>query len=121
MTTIKSLVLDKNKRLGYVDIAKGVLITYLIIHHIIDFGISNFGLGNNFVLSILRELQRPIMLCYFMQAFFFITGYCSNFDTPFLIFLKKQIKSLLIPALIFTILYYSARFDQWNFIIDCIM
>lgn len=110
MGAIKNLVIDRT-RLGYVDIAKGVLITYLLIHHIIDFGISNFELGDNYVLTILRELQRPIMLCYFMQAFFFITGYCSNFDNPFTVFLKKQIKSLLIPALIFTVLYYSAKFD----------
>lgn len=110
MNTTKNLIGNK-QRLGYVDIAKGMLITYLIIHHIIDFGIRNFDLGGNVVLTTLREVQRPIMLCYFMQAFFFITGYCSNFDNPFIIFLKKQIKSLLIPALIFTVLYYSAKFD----------
>lgn len=111
MVTTKNLALDKKQRLGYVDIAKGLLITFLLIHHIIDFGISNFELEDNWVLTILREWQRPIMLCYFMQAFFFITGYCSNFDIPFFVFLKKQIKSLLIPALIFTVLYFFAKFD----------
>lgn len=105
------MVNTKKIRSPYFDIAKGILIAYLIIHHIVDFSIRNFGVHDDSVLLFIREAQRPIMLCYFMQAFFLITGYCSNFQSDFKSFVIKQVKTLLFPAILFTALYYCAKFD----------
>lgn len=103
---------QKKKRLSYLDVAKGLLILFLLLHHTIDFTFSIKGLHitNNF-LSYMKEIQRPVMLCFFMQAFFFITGYCSNFSLAFKIFFIKQVKTLLFPAIFLTVILFLIKKD----------
>lgn len=46
---------------------------------------------------------------FFMQSFFIITGFCSSFNIPFLTYLWKNVKTLMIPALLLILLseYYK--------------
>lgn len=59
-------------RIASLDIAKGILITMLVVSHIGFVGVTNVGIENK-VLNLIGYMQRPLIVCYFMPAFFFIT------------------------------------------------
>lgn len=92
-----------NERLHYIDVYKGLLIVLVIIHHI------PFVLENTIpeipIIGI-RWTQNYIM-GFFMPAFFVATGRCTNFKYPYLQYLWKNIKTILIPCFC---LYY---FNHW--------
>lgn len=85
----------KSERLSYIDIAKGILIMLVVFHHIPHI-VKNAGICDS--LCILLDSKRYIYSTFFMPAFFLVTGFCSNFDVPFFDFLKKNVKTILIPA-----------------------
>lgn len=82
-------------RYNYIDIIKGLLIFIVIIHHIIGL-MNNYG----YPILILEKLYVP----FFMPAFFVVTGFCSNFNKPKSVFLKTELKRLLIPSVCFFII-----------------
>lgn len=92
-----------------IDMAKGILIAMLIFHHIVD--VCGQSDVSNIVISAMRSIQKQMIVCYFMPAFFMITGICSNFNKPFVPFVKNQIKSLLIPAVSFILLFHIYQGD----------
>lgn len=99
----------KEERDSSIDMAKGILIAMLIFHHIVDVcGQMNIS---NIVISGMRSIQMQMIVCYFMPAFFMITGICSNFNKPFFSFVKNQVKSLLIPAVSFILLFHIYQGD----------
>lgn len=87
-------------RLKYIDIAKGIMIICLCFHHfpqaIKQLGINGGGDNYSFI-----WLTYKFYACYFMQAFFIITGLCSNFSKDFREFLFGNLKNLVIPAISF--------------------
>lgn len=89
-----------NTRLDYIDVTKGILIICLIFHHIISIANGKIPLGNVSYISHVDIFFVP----YFMQAFFFITGYCSSFNNKAKDFVYKNAKSLLIPLVSFSII-----------------
>lgn len=95
------------ERIAAYDIAKGILICLLIIHHIPEVACSMMGIDDS-LLNGFCKIQKPLFVCYFMQAFFMISGICSNFEGDYKNFLLKQIKALLIPSLVFTLLSRAA-------------
>lgn len=86
------------------DMAKGILIAMLIFHHINDTR-RMAGIEND-LMEYMRLIQSPLIVCYFMPAFFLISGMCSNFNKSFRPFLFNQIKGLLIPAISFIMLFH---------------
>lgn len=86
---------DTSNRLGYMDIAKAIMMTCLM------FGHCALGLKTE---ALSADVWHDYFLVFYMQGFFFVTGYCSNFDKPFFQFLKSNIKTLIIPAILFTII-----------------
>lgn len=88
------------KRITYFDIAKGLMILGLLVSH---FSIvkTHLGMKNDF-----RYLDMFISLYsgFFMQCFFFITGYCSSFTIDAKRFFTKLFKQLLLPLCFFDIL-----------------
>lgn len=92
-----------------IDMAKGILIAMLIFHHIVD--VCGQSDVSNVVISAMRSIQKQMIVCYFMPAFFMITGICSNFNKPFVPFVKNQVKSLLIPAVSFILLFHIYQGD----------
>ena len=93
----------KKTRLPYIDISKGLLIIFLVFHHIVNMAKGSMSVEN------MQYITKwdILYVTYFMQAFFFITGYCSSFDKEFRPFLKSNIKALLIPLLFFSIINQS--------------
>ena len=64
-------------RISYIDIAKGILISLLVLHHLIWTSVTFVKVPNDF-LNTLYELQMPLFVGYFIQAFFVISGFCTN-------------------------------------------
>lgn len=88
-------------RFHWADVVKGILMLMVIWGHsdnqAISAGIDNSAISN---LCWIERTWTP----YFMCAFFVITGYCSNFNKPFKLFIISKIKSLIIPAITIGIL-----------------
>ena len=85
------------KRLHYIDIAKAILIILLLFSHSF---IASRQMGHEN--ETITWLWQYVLLfnAFFMQSFFFITGFCSNFNVDFKNFIWKNIKTLLIPSII---------------------
>ena len=103
--TAERIVATKKFRDRSLDMTKGILISFLVIHHIAEVGFR-INQINNEVLSIISQFQKPAITCYFMPAFFIITGMVSDFSRPLGSFIYSQFKSLLLPAITFTILFH---------------
>lgn len=92
------------ERLHYIDIAKGLLVLLVVIHHVVNvnrrLGVTNETL--NFI-----DGQNEYYSSFFMQAFFFISGYSSNFAKPFKQFLLVNIKGLIFPFFSFGVFMYA--------------
>lgn len=88
-------------RIQYVDVAKGILILLLVYGHINVIS-GNSGFDN----PVLPYVTASMMLysCFFMQSFFVITGLCSSFSMELGSFVLKNIKTLIIPAILLTLL-----------------
>jgi fucose 4-O-acetylase-like acetyltransferase len=87
------------ERLAYIDIAKGILILFLLMGHALLF-IKNEGVNDSFINGF-QNTRAYLWTPYYMPAFFVITGFCSNFNKPFTTTLWQNFKTLKIPAMIF--------------------
>lgn len=92
---------SKEKRIEYIDVAKGIMISLLVFHHYPHL-LSVNGVNIENISSITS--WHEWFLVFFMPAFFFITGFCSNFNKPFKEFLNSNLKVLLIPAILFIVI-----------------
>ena len=88
-------------RIPFIDIAKGIMIILLIFHHLPQVSKTLLGLENETLESL--DGLKYIYCTLFMQAFFVITGYCSNFDKKYKKFLTDDVRTILLPAFLFTI------------------
>lgn len=88
-----------NKRLHNVDIAKGILILMLPIHHYLS-ALSRLGLSTSHDWIITK--YQYILACFFMSAFFVISGYCSNLNKTNKEFWKGNLKGIILPYITFT-------------------
>jgi fucose 4-O-acetylase-like acetyltransferase len=89
------LNLSNKSRLPYIDIAKGILILFVIIGHMKVF---------SQMLNVDNEVYRIYGINYlwngfFMQAFFFITGYCSTFKRNWGGYIYGNIKGIIVPLI----------------------
>lgn len=98
------------ERISYIDVAKGILIIFVVLGHIT--GTANkCGIVNNY----LNHIGYSVARCYapfYMQAFFFLTGYTSNFSKPIDKFIITSLKKIILPYLIF-----SCFFSAFNYIL----
>lgn len=87
-------------RLPWVDITKCILIVCVIVYHIPVFAEQHKVGGMEFMYSI-----RPIFQCYFIPAFFLLTGFCSSFRAQSITqYVWKNFKQLMIPNFLITVL-----------------
>lgn len=84
------------QRLGYIDIAKGILIICVALGHI-PYAIELLGKDYPFVCFPINETSFLYVGVY-MQAFFLLSGYTSHFNKPFFQFLFHNAKSILLPC-----------------------
>lgn len=85
-------------RLEYIDVAKGLLIVLLLIHHFFAAAHRNDIESEYFVYI---SCWQPIVTAFFMQGFFFITGYCSNFKKSANEFYYSLFRQLVVPLVVF--------------------
>lgn len=91
---------SNSTRLDYIDTCKGILIVMLIFCHINSMArevLPDCSMEKLSMLDVTKYLYAP----YFMQTFFFITGFCSNFNKPMKSFLISNVKRLIIPLIVF--------------------
>ena len=106
-----------NNRISWVDIAKGLLILIVVWGHVPSIALSQrLGLHHEG----LDEMGKLMFVfnCFFMHAFFVLTGYTTNFKKNFLDFFFSSLKSLIIPAFCFSIitcLLYGLLFQDLYF------
>ena len=86
------------QRIEYFDTTKGLLMFFLIWGHMIIFA-KTLGIESDFTQTIQNTV--PFYRAFFMQTFFFITGFCTSWHTPFRNFLVKNFKTIILPAFIF--------------------
>lgn len=98
-----SSVEQNNPRLQYIDTAKGILILFLLYGHstlytrMLGYEDDSMSLWGKFI---------PWYNAFFMPAFFIITGFCSTYKYEFKEYLWKNIKTLLIPAVVIVTTYH---------------
>lgn len=88
-------------RLKEIDTCKGLLIIMLVFHHINSMAILLLTENSMKFLETV-DVVNVLFVPYFMQTFFFITGYCTSFDKTFRTFFVKNFKSLIIPLVAFS-------------------
>lgn len=104
---METILNSKNKnRIPYIDVAKGILICCLLYGHMLIFAREE-GLSD----TVMPIMQKSVKLynAFFMQTFFFITGFCSSFNKTFKSFLWGNIKSLIIPSVLLVLISYSLQ------------
>lgn len=87
------------QRILFLDIAKGLLILFLLLHHV--------PFQGGYVVSPAMESIKSSVVFYgpfFMSAFFIISGYCTNFNKKFVQFLLSSVKGILLPAFTFSVI-----------------
>lgn len=86
----KELSVNKKKeRIAWIDIAKCICIFMVLFSHM------------EYVPEFLQCIFKP----FFLTTFFFLTGYVFNADRPFKTFILNRIRTLLFPALLFSVIY----------------
>lgn len=99
------------KRLHWIDICKGVLIILMVLGHISNIA-GKHGIDD-------QDLKKCIFFAsiygvFFMQAFFILTGYTSNFEKAIHEYLISIGKTLVLPWFSFSLVMYIFRgFDSW--------
>lgn len=109
---------ELNNRLEYIDIAKGILIILVVLHHCLVSSHAFANINNN-TIEVLYSAHHYLYVPFFMPGFFFITGFCSNFNRPFLPFFVNLTFAIGVPLLFFDIIpynceeYYKKTFLDW--------
>lgn len=94
----------ENKKIYFpeVDVVKGVAILLVILGH--SFCQYSVNVGAHFPLlgSVVRSFQMPL--------FFIASGFLFTLETPFVVFLKKKAKRLIVPFFVFALLNVGLRY-----------
>lgn len=93
----------KKERLHYIDLAKGLLIIFMMATHCLS-GIQRYADHDSFLIT-MQDIKDFSWIPFFMPAFFFITGYCSNFDRDIKSFFISNFKSIKIPSVTLTFIF----------------
>lgn len=93
------------KRIHYIDFAKGLLILFVIIGHMKVYS-HIFGVDNDvYNIHDLNKLWNG----FYMQAFFFITGYCSTFKKQWKDYIYNNIKGIIVPLICVSFIIHFCR------------
>lgn len=91
------MIVSMKERIHYIDVAKGILIILVILHHFPQLLMEQYGVSNSFLKFL--DSASDYYNAFFMPAFFIITGYCTNFSKlPLSRFFVHQINTIMIPA-----------------------
>jgi fucose 4-O-acetylase-like acetyltransferase len=92
-----------SKRIGYLDIARGIGILLVVLGH------------NDF--EVISMFARQVIYSFHIPLFFFLSGYFIDTSHPFFDFFKKRFNGLLKPFLftLFLIYFTSVSFEKMGF------
>lgn len=92
-----------NKRIEYLDIAKGIGILLVVLGH------NDFGAISTFFYQVIYSFHVPL--------FFFLSGYFINTSISFFDYFRKRFLSVLLPFwfTIFLIYFASVSFEKMGF------
>ena len=89
------------KRIEWIDVLKGILIILMIMGHVPNLARRMGYDDTNYHYF---YLVLAVYGCFFMQTFFMLTGFTTNFKVPFKTFLIKQLKQIVLPYISFCII-----------------
>lgn len=81
--------IEQKKRVLWVDIAKFICISFVMLSHM------------EYVPRYAEYIFKPV----FLTGFFFLSGYTFHVKSDFGTFLKKRIRTILLPTVVFSIIY----------------
>lgn len=84
-----------NNRLEYIDVAKGLLITIVVMSHVPSYAMRAWG---NPIFPYIKSCDYWF-IPFFMPAFFVITGFCSNHNKKFIYHLIANFRTTILPAM----------------------
>ena len=102
------------ERIHYIDITKGILILLLVMTHL-SIALKWANIDANHPYFTLWYYPQPLFQVFFMQCFFIVSGFCSNFDINFTTFIQKLGKQLLIPWIFFELIRIAVLAIQGKF------
>lgn len=88
-------------RLSYIDSAKGILIIIVIMHHLPQVAIRICEIDSDNLQ--IMDSYSFLYCSFFMQAFFFITGFCTSFEKEFSEFFLRNFKTIILSGLLLSI------------------
>ena len=99
-------------RFPYIDVAKGMLIIMVICSHFELLARLCYQIGDETIVNFSKIEQG--WLVFFMPAFFYITGYCTNFKKSLGEFTILGIKTILVPGFIINLSINLIEYIQWG-------
>lgn len=101
--------MGNKERIHYIDVAKGILILFVIYGHTYS---RSQCLENNVINIIRTSLNGCIP--FYMPCFFVITGLCSNFNKPLKQIIWNSFKTILLPSYFISLLILLPNFSLEN-------
>lgn len=103
----------EKKRVAYFDVAKGILILLLVFAHFRS-AVARVPFESEYFSWV--YVWNRIFTCFYMPAFFFISGYCSNFKKSPRDFFVSLAKNLLLPLVTLNVIdvMLSSAVNQQN-------
>lgn len=99
------------ERVHWIDIAKGVMIIGMVLNHIPNLS-NRLGVDlSSFPWGLTLGSAYGVFT---MQSFFILSGYTSNFDQSPSLFFLKQIRSLLLPYISFSLICSGVAYLLWD-------
>ena len=100
----------KAARIVYFDTTKGLLMLLLVWGHMIIFA-KTLGITTDDFRPVIQN-SVPFYRAFFMQTFFFITGFCTSWNIHFKTFWVKNLKTIVFPAFAFMPFAYMTKWVQ---------
>lgn len=108
-----------SERIRYFDVAKGILIILLVFAHFRS-AVNRLPYDSPYFEYVYG--WNNIFTCFYMPAFFVISGYCSNFKKQAGVFSISLLKSLLLPNITLSLLaVISTSLINHDYVINSIL
>ena len=105
MDRIKQLTCVSSERIHYLDIMRGILILLVVLGH--NIYTTEYSTSEHLTDSIstsIGYLHGRFIAPFFMAAFFMITGYVANFSKSLTEQVKRDFRTLILPAILLPLL-----------------
>lgn len=106
-----NIIISSKQRKPYMDVYKGLLMLFVIFGHI-SYAIGvNVNNHSNIVYNCLQGFASNWIAPFYMAAFFVASGFCSSFSKPLKQQVVSDVKTLIVPAWVVTIVVSLFRYE----------